>query len=96
MWQYLAYIAETTIFLVAGIIIGNRVLISELIEWYDYLLNFGLYFCLHFIRGISILTFFPILKRMGYGLNLSQVGLLTYAGLRGAIALTLALTVANN
>ena len=37
--------------------------------------------------------FFPILKRMGYGMTFKQVILCSYAGLRGAVGLALAMMV---
>lgn len=96
IWQFLAYIAETTIFLVAGLIIGNRVLGADYLRWQDYLLLLALYALLHVIRFIGLLLFMPLLDRIGYGFSFKKVILLSYSGLRGAIALTLALVVANN
>ena len=40
-----------------------------------------------------ILLFWPILQRIGYGMTFNQVLLATYAGLRGAVGLSLALMV---
>jgi len=37
--------------------------------------------------------FWPILAKMGYGLTFKQVLLVTYAGLRGAVGMSLALMV---
>ena len=37
--------------------------------------------------------FWPILAKMGYGLTFNQVLLVTYAGLRGAVGMSLALMV---
>ena len=94
VWGYLAYAAESLIFILAGLIIGIKVLSEEDITYKDYLLNLALYLILHLIRGVGMLIFFPALRKMGYGFTLKHVALLTYAGLRGAVALTLALIVA--
>ena len=40
--------------------------------------------------------FWPILKRIGYGLNFKQIVLCSYAGLRGAVGMSLALIVATS
>ena len=48
---------------------------------------------MHLIRfGINLL-FWPILSRLGYGLTFNQLVLATYAGLRGAVGMSLALMV---
>ena len=66
---------------------------SSNIHWDDYLKCLALYVIMHLIRFLGILLFFPILRKMGYGLSFKHVLLLSYAGLRGALSLTLALMV---
>jgi len=39
------------------------------------------------------MLFWPCLKNMGYGMSFKQIILATYAGLRGAVGLSLALMV---
>jgi len=51
------------------------------------------YVMLHFIRFFMILLFWPVLKRIGYGMTFNQVLLASYAGLRGAVGLSLAMIV---
>ena len=41
-----------------------------------------------------ILLFWPCLQRLGYGMTFNQVVLCSYAGLRGAVGMSLALMVA--
>lgn len=53
----------------------------------------ALYVALHIIRFVAIMALYPILTRIGYGLDMRDVGLLVYGGLRGAVALVLALLV---
>jgi NhaP-type Na+/H+ or K+/H+ antiporter len=38
--------------------------------------------------------FWPILKKLGYGLSIQEVLVCSYAGLRGAVGMSLALMVA--
>jgi NhaP-type Na+/H+ or K+/H+ antiporter len=59
----------------------------------DYIKLCGIYVTLHFIRFFCILLFWPCLRKMGYGMSFKQVILCTYAGLRGAVGLSLALMV---
>lgn len=96
VWEYLAFVAETSIFLIAGLLIGDRIFKNHSIFWKDYLLILAFYVLLHFIRFIAILLMWPILRLLGYGLSFKNLILLTYSGLRGALAITLALFVAND
>jgi sodium/hydrogen exchanger 10/11 len=66
------------------------------ISSFDYLKMFGSYVILHFIRFFSIMVCWPFLKRMGYGMTFKEVILCSYAGLRGAVSLALALMVAES
>ncbi len=60
----------------------------------DYLKLIGTYIILHIIRFGCILLFWPCLSRMGFGLTFKQLLLCSYAGLRGAVGMCLALFVA--
>ena len=83
------------IFILAGIIIGSRVLRPHHISYVDFLLLFALYALLHLIRFIGITIFLPILKRLDYGLDWKSHLLLSFAGLRGALGICLALLIAD-
>jgi len=96
IWSYLAYITETVIFLLGGIIIGSRVLNSSYISYKDYLFLLALYALLHVIRFIAISIFLPILRRLEYGLDWKSLVLLSFAGLRGALGICLALLIVDN
>jgi len=81
-WKYAVYCAETVIFLVAGIIIGVKVLMNEKdpeaisITTDDLYKLVGLYGCMTVSRFFSIALFMPILKRHGYGLTWREVSFL--------------------
>lgn len=98
-WKYMIYVAETTIFLVAGILVGVKVLsqsdsrevITENFERLGYL-----YLCMVLARFLSIVVFMPALRRSGYGLTMKEVYVLTYGGLRGAVGIAFSLIVASN
>ena len=81
-WKYAVYCAETVIFLIAGIIIGVKVLLNTEdvhddsvmpITQDDYIKLFGLYGCMTVSRFLSISVFMPILRRHGYGLSWREV-----------------------
>ena len=78
-WKYAVYVAETIIFLVAGIIIGVKVLLNvkedgaKEITSDDFLKLGMLYFLMMGARFISIVLFMPLLKRNGYGLMWREV-----------------------
>lgn len=94
VWGYIGFIAETLIFILTGLILGERVMQDSSIVWLDFIkLIFGTYPLLHVIRFLVLLMFWPCLKRMGYGMTFQEVLLSTYAGLRGAVGMSLALLV---
>jgi NhaP-type Na+/H+ or K+/H+ antiporter len=95
IWGYFGFIAETTIFILTGIIMGDRASHDEnVIKYQDYLKMVASYVMLHFIRFFCIFVCWPFLSRMGYGMTFKEVLLCSYAGLRGAVGMSLALMVA--
>ena len=69
---------------------------DNLIHYMDYIKLLGIYIGLHFIRFFMILVCWPVLRAIGYGMTFEQVVLGAYAGLRGAVGLSLALMVASS
>lgn len=96
VWSYIGFVAETIIFILAGIIMGQRSTGDSGLTYQDYLKLIPCYISLNIIRFVCILMFWPILKRIGYGLNFKQIVLCSYAGLRGAVGMSLALIVATS
>lgn len=80
-WTYVVYCAETIIFLLAGVVVGNKIFLNEepeldlTVGWSDYLKVFYLYLCMLVVRFLVISIFMPILKHRGYGLNWKEVSL---------------------
>ena len=62
----------------------------------DWVKLLGLFFLVMIIRLVSSIPFYPIMRKVGYGLKWSEYFVLIYGGLRGAIGLALALIVAND
>jgi len=91
-WEMLAYIFNTLIFLLVGIIIARQVALPGPEMWLSLLL---LYLGVNLIRGTTIALLSPLLRRLGIGLTRDKAIVLTWGGLRGAVALALALSVAQ-
>ncbi len=88
-WGLLAYIANTLIFIIIGIIIAEKVDFT----WSDLLVLLTVYIGINIIRFLMIGILYPLLKRSGYGLSKRESLILTWGALRGALGLTLALIV---
>jgi len=91
-WSYIGFCAETIIFMLAGLIMAKAAHEREDV-WTDIFKTIGLYALLHLIRFICLFVSLPVMRKMGYPMNLSHVALLSYSGLRGAVGLTLCLLV---
>lgn len=88
-WELLTYIANTLIFILVGIVIAEKVDFS----WSALGVLVLIYIALNLIRFTMIMLLYPVMKRLGYGLSKRESVILTWGGLRGALAMTLALMV---
>jgi NhaP-type Na+/H+ or K+/H+ antiporter len=92
-WEMMAYMANTLIFLIVGIVIVLNITLDSPKLW----LTLGLlYILLMLIRSASVLTLMPILSRIGIGINRDKATVLVWGGLRGAVSLSLALSLAQD
>ena len=94
VWHYIGFTAETVIFAMTGLILGE--IMVKHVSWSWIVLLFGLYFMLLVIRFGFILLVMPILNRTGYEFNIKHCVIVSYGGLRGAIGLALALIVTHS
>lgn len=90
-WELAAFIANTLIFLIVGVVIAQQAEISGR----NFLMLGIFYVGVHIIRAIVIAIFYPAMKRIGYGLPRKDSYVLWWGALRGAIGLALALIVAG-
>ncbi|MFW5721407.1 MAG: cation:proton antiporter, partial [Bacteroidota bacterium] len=90
-WEMFAFIANTLIFLIVGVVIANNIVFTA----NDFIILLILYIGIHVVRAIVITLFFPVMKIAGYGLTKKNAYVLWWGALRGAIALALALIVAS-
>lgn len=88
-WELLTYIANTLIFILVGVVIAEKVDFS----WGALGVLIFIYIALNLIRFAMIMLLYPVMKRLGYGLTKRESAILTWGGLRGALAMTLALMV---
>ena len=88
-WELLTYIANTLIFILVGVVIAEKVDFS----WGALGVLILIYIALNLIRFAMIMLLYPVMKRLGYGLTRRESVILTWGGMRGALALTLDLMV---
>lgn len=88
-WELATYIANTLIFIIVGVVIAEKVTFS----WSSLVVLILIYIFLNLFRYAMISMLYPIMKKMGYGLSKRESVILSWGGLRGALAMTLALMV---
>ncbi len=91
-WELAAFIANTLIFLIVGVVIAERTVFTS----NDFLILMIVYLGIFIVRAITIVLFYPVMKRIGYGMDKKDAYVLWYGALRGAIGLALALIVAGS
>ncbi|KAK7399871.1 hypothetical protein VNO78_11065 [Psophocarpus tetragonolobus] len=94
-WEMVAYIANTLIFILSGVVIAEGILGDNNVfyhgtSWTNLLL---LYAYVQVSRCIVVGALFPFLRYFGYGLDWKEAIILIWSGLRGAVALALSLSV---
>ncbi|KFK33412.1 hypothetical protein AALP_AA5G009500 [Arabis alpina] len=94
-WEMVAYIANTLIFILSGVVIAEGILDSDKIAFQgnSWGFLFLLYFYIQLSRGVVVGVLYPLLCRCGYGLDWKEAIILVWSGLRGAVALSLSLSV---
>jgi len=90
-WEMAAFIANTLIFIIVGVVIAERITFTA----GGLVILALLYVGVHIIRAIIIAGFLPLMQKFGYGLSKKDAVVVWYGGLRGAIGLALALIVAG-
>lgn len=98
-WEMVAYIANTLIFILSGAVIAQGVWSSDYIfenhgtSW-GYLMLLYVYVLV--ARAVVVGVLFPFLRYFGYGLDWKEAIVLVWSGLRGAVALSLSLSVKSS
>jgi NhaP-type Na+/H+ or K+/H+ antiporter len=92
-WEMMAHFANTFIFLLVGILIAARVKLDISEYWIALIV---LYIGITLIRAGAVAILSPILKRISIGFTKEKAAVLVWGGLRGAVSLALALTIAQH
>lgn len=90
-WELAAFIANTIIFIIVGVVIAHQAVFTSK----DFITLGIIYVGVHVARAVMILILYPIIKQIGYGIQWKENYILWWGGLRGAIALALALVVSS-
>ena len=95
VWHYIQYLLETILFVLTGCFIGQDLLASSLntINSSDVLKMVAFFFIMTGARFLMLYILKPLLNRTGYPIDRKMIVVLTYGGLRGAVALSLGLIV---
>ena len=81
VWGTAEWVLNTLIFLLAGLIIGNRVLSkARIVEW---VFLFVLYIMLMIIRCFVIAMCFPVISKIGHKCTWQEAVFMAWGGLRG-------------
>jgi NhaP-type Na+/H+ or K+/H+ antiporter len=94
VWGIIEWGLNTLIFLLAGLIIGHRVI--KTVSGMDWLYMIILYAILMAIRAVTIILLFPFISGIGHRCTKNEAVFMSWAGLRGALGMALALIVENN
>lgn len=92
-WQTLAYLFNTLIFILVGIVIAIRITDESIDSWG---LMIVMFLGIMLIRALAVLGLIPFLSRLGVGINKEKAIVLIWGGLRGAVSMALALMVSAN
>uniref|UniRef100_A0ACD5ZDM4 Uncharacterized protein n=2 Tax=Avena sativa TaxID=4498 RepID=A0ACD5ZDM4_AVESA len=95
-WEMIAYIANTLIFILSGVVIADGVL-QDKIHFERHGASWGflllLYVFVQISRAVVVIVLYPLLRHFGYGMDAKEAMVLVWSGLRGAVALSLSLSV---
>jgi Na+/H+ antiporter len=92
-WEMLAYIANTLIFYLVGLVIATQVHSARAL---DFLLIAIAWAGIVVIRFAVVFGFLPILNRVADRFTLAEATVMSWGGLRGAVSLALALIVSQH
>lgn len=96
-WEMLGRNLEIVIFVLGGMLVALELSDNDSGGKAEDVLNgFILYLCMHAIRFIVVMVHLPILKYLGYGMTFKEALVLVAMAFKGALSLTLGLSVYND
>ncbi|KEG09821.1 Na/H antiporter-like protein [Trypanosoma grayi] len=94
IWEFLVHLGNTVLFSLVGVILVADVVPTLRLQ--DVLVIVSMYAVMILARLIMLEVLLPILNLFSYRLSQREVGLLVHSGLRGGVAVTLALAVVQS
>jgi NhaP-type Na+/H+ or K+/H+ antiporter len=94
-WETLSFLATTWLYALTGFIVGVDFLSPQFTQ-VDWGSLFVLYLWITLVRLVVVAVSMPILYRFGYGFSLREGAVLWWGGLRGAVGLTLSISIRQN
>eukprot|EP01063_Lacrimia_lanifica_P006950 TRINITY_DN14403_c0_g4_i1.p1 TRINITY_DN14403_c0_g4~~TRINITY_DN14403_c0_g4_i1.p1 ORF type:complete len:1499 (+),score=314.77 TRINITY_DN14403_c0_g4_i1:629-4498(+) len=98
-WEICVYLANTIIFILAGMIVYLKAFdhessgVSSSVEAIDWAYLLLTYVAINVARSIMLCLFYPLLSCFEYKMNFGTLVLVSWGGLRGAVGLALALII---
>jgi len=92
VWELIEFMANTFVFVISGVIMVMD-LMSSKINGEDVRDLVYIYLASLVARGITVLVFYPLLRRMGLGFNAADALVTWWGGLKGAVGLSIAMIV---
>jgi NhaP-type Na+/H+ or K+/H+ antiporter len=99
VWETIEYIGNTLLFMLAGMIVGNVLFVREdVIDHWDFFYLLLLYVTVSCIRFCVIVGSYPFVKLVDKEkvFNINEAMFCTWAGLRGAVAIALAIVMVSS
>lgn len=95
-WKLAGTNIEAIIFMVGGMLFGMQVIQDENLTLGDFVSMLTAYVLIQLIRYLVIAVHYPILSKLGYGLDWKKANVLALCGLKGAISTALSLMIYDN
>ena len=93
IWAYAGFLANTVIFVVCGLIMGAQAFTSSVVRGQDWGHLIALYLWLNAVRFVTVLLFFPALRRPPHGLDVPQALMVRTASRTSLVLLALPLSL---
>ena len=94
VWAFLEWMVNTLLFEIAGMVVADSVWAATTGKDWVYVLV--LYVGMNAVRGATLALLFPALSRVGMRCQVADALFMSWAGLRGALGIALALIVQGN
>jgi NhaP-type Na+/H+ and K+/H+ antiporter len=95
-WIFLNGAMGNLMFYLIGIIFGMHGIFHLTIDWYDIIRMLALYVLSHLTRFLSIVMFWPFLRRFGYGISIKKIIVMSFSNFRGIWVLIMSITIFFN